>query len=171
MHIDLQSVRFLIVEDSTYMRRIIRGLLAAYGAREIFEAEDGAIGIEMFESHEPDVIITDWVMPIIDGLEMTRLLRNVNGSKNPYVPIIMLTAHSERRKVIQARDAGVTEFLCKPISSRSLYERIYSVIATPRPFVRSKNFFGPDRRRFVHPNFGGPDLRKQLEETASAKAS
>ena len=72
----------------------------------------------------------------------------------------MLTGHSEKQRVIGARDAGVTEFLAKPISAKSLYERILNVVANPRPFIKSKNYFGPDRRRNVNTNYIGPERRK-----------
>jgi DNA-binding response OmpR family regulator len=76
------------------------------------------------------------------------------------VPIIMLTGHSEKKRVIAARDAGVTEFLAKPISAKGLYGRILNVVANPRPFIRTKNYFGPDRRRNANPNYSGPERRK-----------
>jgi two-component system, chemotaxis family, chemotaxis protein CheY len=76
------------------------------------------------------------------------------------VPIIMLTGHSERTRVTNARDAGITEFMVKPISAKALYQRILNVVVNPRPFVRTKTFFGPDRRRNVNPNYSGPERRK-----------
>jgi two-component system, chemotaxis family, chemotaxis protein CheY len=76
------------------------------------------------------------------------------------VPIIMLSGHSEKNRVMQARDAGVTEFLAKPIAAKALYERILSVVLNPRPFIRTATFFGPDRRRNVNPNYFGPERRK-----------
>ena len=129
------------------MRRILRTLLHSFGAREVYEAEDGATGLEMFTHYLPDIVITDWAMPIFDGLELTQMIRQPGANSNPYVPIIMLTGHSEKRRVIAARDAGVTEFLAKPISAKGLYQRILNVVANPRPFIRTKTYFGPDRRR------------------------
>jgi DNA-binding response OmpR family regulator len=76
------------------------------------------------------------------------------------VPIIMLTGYSEKKCVIAARDAGITEFLAKPISAKALYQRILNVIANPRPFVRTKTYFGPDRRRSNAVPYSGPERRK-----------
>ena len=95
-------------------------------------------------------------MPIFDGLELTQMIRQPGANANPYVPIIMLTGHSEKKRVIAARDAGVTEFLAKPISAKALYQRIVNVVANPRPFIKTKTYFGPDRRRNVNPNYVGP---------------
>ena len=82
-------------------------------------------------------------MPIFDGLELTQMIRQPGANANPYVPIIMLTGHSEKKRVIAARDAGVTEFLAKPISAKALYQRILNVVANPRPFIKHQELFRP----------------------------
>jgi DNA-binding response OmpR family regulator len=88
------------------------------------------------------------------------MIRQPGANANPYVPIIMLTGHSEKKRVIAARDAGVTEFLAKPISAKALYQRILNIVVNPRPFIKSKSYFGPDRRRTVAVNYTGPERRK-----------
>ncbi|HWV54479.1 response regulator [Pseudorhodoplanes sp.] len=158
--IDFNRLRFVVVDDNAHMRRIVRTLLHGFGSREVIEAEDGASGLEAFIGHVPDIVITDWAMPIFDGIELTQMIRQPGNSANPFVPIIMLTGHSEKRRVVAARDAGVTEFLVKPLSARSLYERIVNVVVNPRPFVRTKTYFGPDRRRSLNPNYSGPERRR-----------
>ena len=160
VRIDFTRLHFLVVDDNAYMRRILRALLHGFGAREVYEAEDGAGGLEAFTYHMPDIVLTDWVMPIFDGLELAQMIRQPGANANPYVPIIMLTGHSEKKRVVSARDAGITEFLAKPISAKALYERILNVVANPRPFVKTKTYFGPDRRRNVNPNYIGPERRK-----------
>jgi two-component system, chemotaxis family, chemotaxis protein CheY len=157
--VECSRLRFLIVDDNNHMRRIIRALLHGFGVREAYEAEDGASGLEAFTSYSPDIVITDWAMPIFDGIELTRMIRQPETSSNPYVPIIMVTGHAERRRVTEAREAGVTEFLVKPISAKGLYQRIVSVVMMPRPFIKTSTYFGPDRRRTPNPNFGGIERR------------
>jgi DNA-binding response OmpR family regulator len=88
------------------------------------------------------------------------MIRQPGANANPYVPIIMLTGHSEKHRVVRARDAGITEFLAKPISATALYERILNLVANPRPFIRTKTYFGPDRRRNAGANYLGPERRK-----------
>jgi CheY-like chemotaxis protein len=160
IRIDFHRLRFLVVDDNAHMRRIVRQLLHGFGSREIYEAEDGASGLEGFTGHNPDILITDWAMPIFDGIELTKTIRQPGGNANPFVPIIMLSGHSEKRRVMEARDAGVTEFLAKPIAAKSLYERVLSVVLNPRPFLQTKAYFGPDRRRNVLSNYAGPERRK-----------
>nr|WP_319485590.1 response regulator [uncultured Cohaesibacter sp.] len=157
--VDLSQLRFLIVEDNAHMRRVVRTLINSFGAREITEAEDGASGLEMFQTNSPDIVITDWFMPIFSGIDLTRMMRHPETSANPTVPIIMLTGHSEKRKVMEARDAGVTEFLCKPISANALYARVANCVVNPRYFVKAGGFYGPDRRRFSNPSYKGAERR------------
>ena len=157
--IDFNKLRFLVCDDNPHMRRIIRTLLHSFGAREVYEAEDGATALEMFTHYIPDIVIADWSMPIFDGLELTQMIRQPEGAGNPYAPIIMLTGHSEKRRVMIARDAGVTEFLVKPISAKGFYHRILNCVANPRPFVKTKNYFGPDRRRNTVANYIGVERR------------
>jgi two-component system, chemotaxis family, chemotaxis protein CheY len=158
--IDFNKLRFLLCDDNAHMRRILRTLLHSFGAREVYEAEDGATALEMYTHYVPDIVITDWAMPIFDGLELTQMIRQPGANANPYVAIIMLTGHSEKARVMAARDAGITEFMAKPISAKALYHRIISVIANPRPFVKTKSYFGPDRRRRGKGSFGGSERRK-----------
>ncbi len=160
IRIDFNRLKFLIIDDNAHMRRIVRQLVHGFGSREIFEAEDGAAGLEVFLAQKPDIVITDWAMPLYDGIEFTKTVRSSDSPVTRFVPIIMLSGHSEKRNVIEARDAGVTEFLTKPVAAKSLYERILSVVLAPRPFIRTKDYFGPDRRRSVNAKYTGPERRK-----------
>src|SRR5262245_21185270 len=160
IRIDFNRLRFLVIDDNVHMRRILRMLLHSFGARDVHEAEDGAAGLEAFTQYSPDIIVADWAMPIFDGIELAQMIRQPGANANPYVPIIMLTAHSERSRVTNARDAGVTEFVAKPVSAKALYDRILNVVVNPRPFIKTKTYFGPDRRRNVNPSYSGPERRR-----------
>jgi len=161
IRIDFNRLRFLVIDDNAHMRRIVRTLLHGFGTREVYEAEDGAAGLEAFTHYMPDIVLADWVMTIFDGLELTQKVRQQGANPNPYVPIIMLTGHSEKARVVGARDAGVTEFLAKPVTARNLFLRIVEVIERPRPFVRCGDYFGPDRRRRNDSFYNGPWRREE----------
>jgi DNA-binding response OmpR family regulator len=97
----------------------------------------------------------------MDGLTFTKKVRTDPNSPNPYVPIIMLTGHTETARVMEARDAGINMFLAKPISVKALSERLALMIDNPARFVRTPTYFGPDRRRKdVGPPKGMPERRK-----------
>ncbi len=155
----LTNIKFLIVEDNKFMQTVIRRVLAALGAKDVRESNDGADALKVLKTFHADIIITDWAMEPLDGIELTHMIRTASDSANPYVPIIMLTAYSEINRIVEARDSGVNEFVVKPISVNTLYSRIQAVIERPRPFIRIKDFFGPDRRRKELP-FNEPDRRK-----------
>ncbi len=86
-------------------------------------------------------------MPPINGVEFTRRVRASTERSIKFLPIIMLTAHADKRRVLLARDAGVTEFLAKPFTPHALYTHIASIVEHPRSFIECDAFFDPDRRR------------------------
>ncbi len=149
-------LRALVIEDNHHMRLLLRSLLKALGVNDVLECGDGARGYEMLRERSPDFVLTDLSMKPVDGIEFTKMVRLAKDSPNPYVPIIMVTGHTERGRVEAARDAGVTEFLAKPITPQNLLLRITEIVERPRPFVRCKGYFGPERRRKKDPNFAGP---------------
>src|SRR6516165_4237156 len=101
--IDFNKLRFLVCDDNPHMRRILRTLLHSFGAREVYEAEDGASALEMYTHYVPDIVITDWAMPIFDGLELAQMIRQPESEGKLLAPIIMLRGHSEERRVTVAR--------------------------------------------------------------------
>lgn len=156
---DYSSLKILLIEDNQHMRSIVTAILKGTGIRNVREARDGAEGLEMLRQYPADIALVDFNMDPIDGVEFTRLLRNAPDSCNPYLPVVMITGHSERSRVIQARDAGVNEFIVKPLTARALLGRLDSVIMRPRPFIRCKTYFGPDRRRTHDFAYAGPFRR------------
>lgn len=157
----LSHLKALIVEDNAHMRALLRALLGGLGVAEVFEAQDGAKALEVLEAIAPDFVLTDLTMTPVDGIAFTREVRNSVASPNPFVPIIMVTGHTERARVLAARDAGVTEFLAKPVTARSLFLRIVEIVDRPRPFVRADAYFGPDRRRHNGAFYNGPWRRDE----------
>ena len=163
--LDLSQLHFLVVDDNAYMRSILRTILNMLGAPPMIEAEDGASGLEVLSSIPIDIVIVNWMMLPIDGIEFTRALRTTSDSPNPMLPVIMLSGHTEPVRIAVARNAGVTEFLSKPVSPKALYLRIEEVILRPRQFVRTKTFHGPDRHRHGDYDYTG-EHRRQTDSTA-----
>ncbi len=156
----LSALRVLLVDDNQHMRSIVAAVLAGVGVSQVHECWDGAEALDALRQWPADVAIVDFQMSPLDGVEFTRLVRNAADSPNPFLPIIMLTGHAERTRVEEARDAGVTEFVVKPVTARAVLDRINSVILRPRSFVRTSEYFGPDRRRRQDPEHVGPWRRK-----------
>jgi DNA-binding response OmpR family regulator len=148
----------VIADDNLNMMAMVWGILKAFGVLNIRSFPDGQTAYNALENTEVDFVVIDCMMEPLNGIEFTKKVRLGADSPNPFLPIIMLTGYTDRLRVFRARDAGVTEFMAKPISPKSLYARITTVIDRPRPFVRSENYFGPDRRRRVI-EFQGADRR------------
>ena len=169
----LQSLKVLLIDDNQHMRAITSAVLQSAGVREVREASDGAAALEILREQSVDLAIVDFNMFPLDGVEFTRLVRNSPDTANPYLPIIMMTGHTEKSRVFEARDAGVTEFVVKPITAKAILDRIQAVIFHPRPFVKTDGYFGPDRRRSSASNYRGPRRRKtdQAEDASDSSAA
>lgn len=159
-------LKILLVDDNHYMRVLLAEILRAIGVVRIYEANDGAEGLQMMRDHAVDVVMTDLSMQPLDGIDFVRLLRNSPDSPNQMAPVIMVTGHSTFARVNEARDAGVSEFLAKPLTARGVVERLHQAVEHPRSFVRTDDYFGPDRRRRNDPAYSGPlrrsgDAQKQ----------
>jgi DNA-binding response OmpR family regulator len=155
---NIERVNFLVIEDSDHMRTLIRNILHALGAHQIREASNVADANVILGVFPIDIVICDWQMSPVSGVDFVRSLRADRNSPHRFMPVIMLTAHSEMARVTEARDAGVNEFVIKPISARTLYRRIREIIHRPRPFIEAPTYFGPDRRRH-QVAFAGPNRR------------
>lgn len=149
-------LKILVVDDNPYMRVLLSEILRAVGITRIHEASDGAEALQMMRELPIDVVMTDLSMEPLDGIDFVRLLRNSPDSRNQTAPVIMITGHATVGRLREARDAGVSEFIAKPLSARAVIERLHQVLENPRPFVRGSDYFGPDRRRRADPNHRGP---------------
>jgi len=163
-----ELLKILLVDDNHHMRVLLTEILRAIGIRDVFEANDGAEALQIMRAYSIDIVMTDLAMAPLDGIDFVRLVRNSPESPNPMIPIVMITGHSTMRRVEEARDVGVTEFLSKPVTARGVIERITRVVERARPFVRSGQYFGPDRRRRDDPDYQGP-YRRSGEERANKK--
>eukprot|EP01042_Synura_sphagnicola_P028423 gene28423-36664_t len=123
---DYSSLKILLVEDNQHMRSIVTAILKGSGIRNVLEARDGAEGFELLRQFPADIALVDFNMSPVDGVEFTRMLRTGSDSTNPYLPVVMITGHSERARVYEARDCGVNEFVVKPLTARALLGRLNS---------------------------------------------
>jgi len=168
MTYQFDQISVLVVEDTQPMAMMVRSILETFGVKKVFLARNGEDGFEMFCRHNTDIVIADWMMKPMDGIQLARLIRNEPSSPNPFVPIILMTGFSEKSRVMDARDSGITEFLVKPFQAKDLYKRLVQVTERPRQFVRTGGFFGPDRRRTRDANYFGP-WRRQGDTTKKSE--
>lgn len=158
---DLKALRILIVDDNRHATEIVKSILGSLGAEEIFDAQTPDRAFEIIRAISIDLVVLDQNLGKGDeGTQLVRRIRTDPTAPNPYLPILMLTGYTEHRRVTAARDAGVSEFLSKPFTITGLLARIDVLIQQPRPFVRSPDYFGPDRRRRNDPRYTGPERRR-----------
>lgn len=158
---DLGGLKALVVDDHANTVRLMVDVLRAAGLGQVYSAQDGLSARQMLTRRDPDLIFTDWRMPLMDGLDFTRSIRMAAVSPDPYVPdpevpVIMVTGHRSAREVEQAREAGVNEFVVKPFTPAALLSRIQLVLSQPRHFIVSNGYVGPDRRRKTELAYAGP---------------
>ena len=160
MSYDFKAVTVLVVDDNHPMLEITKSLLLTFGVGQILTAKDGERAFELYLQYNPDLIITDWMMQPMDGITLAKKIRKDRRSINPYVPIVLMTGFTEKHRIFEARDEGITEILVKPFKAMDLYKRLYQIIEKPRQFVRAEGFFGPDRRRRSSGDYSGPRRRE-----------
>ena len=149
-----------MVEDNQAMREVISAVLDGLDVGRVLYARHGEQGFKKFSEDNPDLIIADWEMEPVNGLQLVRNIRQNPKSPNKFVPIIFLTGYGAPERVKTARDTGVTEFLVKPFTADKLVQRLTHVINHPRDFVESRVYTGPDRRRMRKKDYEGPYRRK-----------
>lgn len=170
MAYDISKVRFLVVEDNPAILLLLRSLLTGLGVEKVATATSADEGKRLAVSVRPDIVITDFKMEKASGVDFVRWLRRDPESPNQEVAVIMTSAYSESDRVIAARDAGVNEFLVKPITVYTLYQRIRSVIENDRLFVRAGGYVGPCRRRINKTDYAGPFRRAEDGDRREAEA-
>jgi PleD family two-component response regulator len=143
----LKNISILVVDDCSFTRRVTVRILQCFDAHNIREAFDGDDATEQILTSKPDLLITDWSMSPLNGIALAQWVRKGRDTPDPYLPIIMMSGYSDVNRVKEARDAGINEFLVKPMAPIDLMRRIQVVVEKPRFFIRNDDYFGPDRRR------------------------
>ncbi|PHR60035.1 MAG: hypothetical protein COA47_08265 [Robiginitomaculum sp.] len=166
----IRQSTFLIVDDQDFLCGVLADLLRGFGAYDSHTAKNGAEAIEMLATLNPDIIFTDLNMEPVNGFELTKWVRRHPDSRNPEVPIVMLTGESDLKTIYGARDCGVSELIIKPVIPKQVLARLHAILTAPRGFVRSDSYVGPDRRRKKDPKYKG-ELRRacdpmEIEETS-----
>jgi len=143
----IQGLNILVVDGNAYMRKVTRMMLMNLGAKSVMEAADGLAALEQIRNSDPDVMLLDWDMPLLNGMEVVRIVRSPGVFPRPNLPIIMLTSRAHRSSVVQALHAGINEFLVKPTSAKALHDRLSSIVMNPRQMVQLGDAYVPQPRK------------------------
>ena len=153
------ALTVLVVDDNRHMRELACSLLRGIGFRQAREAGNVETAWDLVRQHQPDIVLVDFDMPSLAGPVLIERIRRAPDSPAHDMAVILMTAFSDRARVVASRDAGASEILAKPISIQSLLDRLVAVIDRPRSLVRAQTYVGPDRRRRADPRFEGPYRR------------
>jgi PleD family two-component response regulator len=147
----IQGLDILIVDGNAFMRRLTRMMLMNLGARSVSEAADGLSALDVIRDCNPDVVLLEWDIPLLDGMELMRIVRSPGVFPRPNIPIIMLTERAHRSSVHAAMEAGVHEYLIKPTSPKALRDRLLSIVAKPREMMQLGENYVPEPRPKTDP--------------------
>ena len=142
----IQGLNILIVDDNAFMRKVTRMMLMNLGAKSVMEAADGLAALEAIRTRDPDIMLLDWDMPVLNGIEVLRIVRSPGVFPRPNLPTVMLASQAQRGQVTEAMRAGVNEFLIKPTSPKALRDRLASIVVNPRPMVKIGKYYVPRPR-------------------------
>lgn len=167
MAYNFSGIKVLVVESSRPLFELVKGVLTLFTVPQsnVLSAYSMEEAYRKLCSERYDLIIVDWLENPDTGIRLARRIRTEKDSPNPYVPILMTAGSGHLHKVMKARDAGVSEYLVKPFSAKTLAAKIERIIEHPRPFVICDTFVGPDRRVREKP-FTGPERRHLAPEVS-----
>lgn len=167
---DLTNFSIIMVEDSEYMQHLISDVLKIFGVGDILMCSNAQEAMDIIKISQArttsryinkiDIVITDWLMPNGSGKDLLKWIRLHESDLIKFLPVIVVSGFTTERLTNETRDLGANEILVKPISGKTIAQRICSVIDNPRPFINGPNYFGPDRRRQQTP-YAGDDRRNE----------
>ena len=117
-----KNLKFLVVDDFSTMRRIVRNLLKELGYTNVDEAEDGAVGLQKLKGGDFQFVVTDWNMPVMTGIDMLKAIRADPTLK--HLPVLMITAEAKKENIIEAAQSGASGYIVKPFTAATLEEKL-----------------------------------------------
>ena len=172
------TLPILVVDGKAGNARLLRGILLTLGISDVALAEDTDSALEIMASNSFQAVFCDEAVGPLDAAGFVLAVRRNAGVRNPRTPIVLVSDGPQRAQVEQARDAGINGLIVRPLSMNSVKRKLLALFQTPKPFVETEAFFGPDRRRErdrrgarddVEPatplrdRRGGPLLRRQTD--------
>ncbi len=155
----LDKLRVLLVSDNLAMRTLTVTILRMLGIREVRTDTGSDKTVDRMRQYRPDLIVVDCDTNPMAGPTLVGDMRRTEDGAFADIPVVMISAYAERQLVERARDAGVNDFLVKPFAPRTLLQHVKYTLEHRRPTVRSKGYFGPDRRQKPLTEYRGPERR------------
>lgn len=162
--ISITNVNFLVIDRNQHMRELLVNVLRTLGGKDIRAVGTYDAAKEALSIKPPEIMFTSWKLDPTNGVDLTREIRWSGKEALQFTPIIMVSGHGEEEKVLKAREAGINEFVVKPYAAATILSRMHAVIMKPRQFVKTEQFFGPDRRRTTAFEYSGDERRSGADD-------
>ena len=158
--INLHDLVILIADPNSYERRIIQGMLRGFGANKLLEVDQSSTLLQALTGQKIDILICDSRLAPHGALSLTRAIRRKGDNQNRTIPILVMISDAREMTIKLARDAGANMVIAKPMSPKSLYDRLAWIAFNPRQFIDTATYFGPDRRFKIEGYPNGVGRRK-----------
>ena len=158
--VNLRDLVILVADPNAYARRVTNGILRGFGANKVLEVEHAMSLFQVLSGQKIDILLCDTRLPPHGGLMLTRTIRRNSNNENRTIPILLMSSDTGESTIKNARDAGANIVVAKPMSPKSLYDRLAWIAFNPRPFIDTATYFGPDRRFKIEGYPGGVGRRK-----------
>lgn len=168
--VNLRDLVILVADPNAYARRITNGILRGFGANKVLEVEQSLTLFQVLSGQKIDILLCDTRLPPHGGLMLTRTIRRNANNENRTIPILLMSSDTGESTIKNARDAGANIVVAKPMSPKSLYDRLAWIAFNPRPFIDTATYFGPDRRFKIEGYPGGVGRRKGDKQIEVAEA-
>jgi len=168
--VNLRDLVILVADPNAYARRITNGILRGFGANKVLEVEQTLSLFQVLSGQKIDILLCDTRLPPHGGLMLTRTIRRNANNENRTIPILLMSSDTGESTIKNARDAGANIVVAKPMSPKSLYDRLAWIAFNPRPFIDTASYFGPDRRFKIEGYPGGVGRRKGDKQVDVAEA-
>lgn len=158
--VNLRDLAILVADPNSYLRRVVHGILRGFGANKVLEVEQSLGLFQALSNQRIDILLCDIRLPPHGGLKLIHTIRSNPDNENRTVPILLMSSDTSEKTIKNARDAGANMVVAKPMSPNGLYDRLRWIAFSPRPFIDTASYFGPDRRFKIEGYPGGVGRRK-----------
>lgn len=167
--LNLKGLTFMIADSSENIRAIMQGILRGFGATAFVNVGDGETAQNEILAKNVDVLFCEINLPKLDGFSLIKYLRRDETNPARFIPVIILTSHTQLRDVEECRDSGANTVIAKPLIPQTLHDRLSRIAREPRAFIQAPDYHGPDRRFKVegYPDGVGRRSNDINEETPS----
>lgn len=155
----IEELRVLVIDEEPNMRKLIRRFLRSVGVASMREASGVEEALGLMREYQVDLLLVECALKPVDGFSLVRQVRGGTDGISDEIPIIMMSGQTSKKQILDARNIGANEFVAKPLSVKVLQQRIEAIVERPRPFVRTRKYTGPCRRRRAAPDYAGPERR------------